>query len=157
DLDPRDLETEVRRVIAAAHQEPGGVRRHARCDAWHAHIDEMQVAVELSRDHTCTISGKTNCAPCMEFEVELWDAINRYTATCGGDLDCVNGPRMQAVVAVNEVVAKAILRRQIHDLAVETLVEGHKAVIAAGAAAVTADAAAGARGEEIVALQTKLR
>lgn len=43
DLDQEGREAEVRRVIDATSVEPGVGRRHVRCDAWCAHVDEMQV------------------------------------------------------------------------------------------------------------------
>lgn len=38
-----DFDVEVQRVIDETYEEPGVGRRHVRCDAWRAHIDEMQV------------------------------------------------------------------------------------------------------------------
>ena len=35
--------------------------------------------------HTCETDGRSNCAPCMQFETELWDAINRYVSSADGD------------------------------------------------------------------------
>ena len=43
DLGVGDLDVEVQRVIDAVYEEPGVGRRHVRCDAWRAHVDEMQV------------------------------------------------------------------------------------------------------------------
>jgi len=43
DADPDFFEVEVRRVLDATYEEPGVGRRHVRCDAWRAHVDEMQV------------------------------------------------------------------------------------------------------------------
>ena len=43
DLGHGDFDGEVQRVIEATYEEPGVGRRHVRCDAWRAHIDEMQV------------------------------------------------------------------------------------------------------------------
>ena len=45
DADPDFFEVEVRRVLAAVEIEPGTGRRHIRCDAWRAHVDEMQVGL----------------------------------------------------------------------------------------------------------------
>lgn len=42
DADPDFIEAEFQRVLAAVEIEPGG-RQHVRCDAWRAHVDEMQV------------------------------------------------------------------------------------------------------------------
>ena len=39
--DPDFFEAEVRRVFDAVEIEPGVGRRHVRCDAWRAHVDEM--------------------------------------------------------------------------------------------------------------------
>lgn len=43
DADPDHFEVEFRRVVDAIYEEPGVGRRHVRCDAWRAHIDEMEV------------------------------------------------------------------------------------------------------------------
>jgi len=46
----------------------------------------------------------------MKFEVDLWDAINRYVVACGGDpASHVHGntARMQAVADVGAIVAAA--------------------------------------------------
>ena len=86
----------------------------------------------------------------MRLEVELWDAINSYAVTVGGnpaEHACGNVPRMQAVAAVNAIVAGVSSRQQIDDLTVEELVRGHNA----------AAAAACSRGEEIATLRGKSR
>lgn len=103
-----------------------------------------------SANHTCASGGRSLCAPCMRLEVELWDAINSYAVTVGGNPSeraCGNVPRMQAVAAVNAIVAGVSSRQQVDDLTVEELARGHNA----------AAAAACSRGEEIVALRGKLR
>lgn len=46
-----------------------------------------------------------------QWQIDLWNEVNKYAATCGGEPDkhvYGNLPRMQAVVAVEEVVRKAI-------------------------------------------------
>lgn len=46
----------------------------------------------------------------MKFEVDLWDAINRYVVACGGDPSSHvhgNTARMQAVAEVGSIVAAA--------------------------------------------------
>jgi hypothetical protein len=43
DLVVGDFDIEVQRVIEAAYAEPGVGRWHICCDAWRAHVDEMQV------------------------------------------------------------------------------------------------------------------
>ena len=43
DGDPGFFEVELQRVLDAVYVEPGVGRRHVRCDAWRAHVDEMQV------------------------------------------------------------------------------------------------------------------
>jgi hypothetical protein len=43
DADPDFFKAEICRVISAVEVEPGTGRRHVRCDAWRAHVDEMQV------------------------------------------------------------------------------------------------------------------
>lgn len=42
-LDPKDFEKEVQRARQCAWLEPGVGRWHVWCDAWRAHIDELQV------------------------------------------------------------------------------------------------------------------
>src|SRR5262245_47903688 len=63
--------------------------------------------------HTCVTSGRSNCQPCMEFEVDLWDAINRYAVSVGGDPASHvydNVPRMQAVADVGKIVDRVAVR-----------------------------------------------
>ena len=43
DADPEFVETEFQRVLVEIEIEPGTGRRCVRCDAWRAHVDEMQV------------------------------------------------------------------------------------------------------------------
>ena len=84
--------------------------------------------------HTCETGGRSSCEPCMQFETELWDVINRYAISVGGDPSghvYGNVPRMQAVVDVGKVVAKVRSRRQIDALLVEDLVKGSNAAAAA--------------------------
>ncbi len=60
--------------------------------------------------HTCDRTGMTNCEPCMRWQTELWDAINRYVTSCGGDPGrhvYGNDARMNAVADVNEAVRRA--------------------------------------------------
>lgn len=66
-------------------------------------------------NHTCGSGGRSNCEPCMRFEVELWDAINRYAAAVGGDPASHahgNEARMRAVADVGAVVRAALEERQ---------------------------------------------
>ncbi len=65
----------------------------------------------MSDRHTCATSGRTSCAPCMQLEIELWDAINRYAISVGGDpsgRSHGNVPRMQAVADVGRIVARRV-------------------------------------------------
>lgn len=60
--------------------------------------------------HTCESQGMMNCEPCMRWQTELWDAINRYVVACGGDpARHVHGnvSRMNAVADVNDAVQRA--------------------------------------------------
>ena len=60
--------------------------------------------------HTCDRIGRSSCAPCMQWQREMWDAINRYVVACGGDPSkhvYGNTPRMRAVVDVNSAVIRA--------------------------------------------------
>ena len=43
DVDPAFFEVELQRVLREVSEEPGVGRRHVRCDAWRAHVDEMKV------------------------------------------------------------------------------------------------------------------
>lgn len=45
----------------------------------------------------------------IKFQVALWDAINRYTAACGGDPSAhtVSSRRMNAVAEVNQIIRDA--------------------------------------------------
>jgi hypothetical protein len=73
----------------------------------------------------------------MQFEVELWDVINRYAITVGGDpAQHVYGnvPRMQAVADVGTIVARVASQEQIDDLVVEELAKGGSAAAAAACA-----------------------
>lgn len=59
--------------------------------------------------HVCEIRGRSNCEACMQFEIELWEAINRYASSVGGDPSGYvygNVPRMQAVADVNNTIRK---------------------------------------------------
>ncbi len=65
----------------------------------------------MKATHTCASSGRSSCEPCMQIEVDLWDAINRYAVTVGGDPGqhvYGNVPRMQAVADVGAVVRKLV-------------------------------------------------
>jgi hypothetical protein len=57
--------------------------------------------------HTCETSRHSKCAACVQFEIALWDAINRYAHAVGGDSSKSvygNVPRMQAVVDVGKAI-----------------------------------------------------
>lgn len=43
DADPDFIQAELARVTRSIYAEPATGRRHVRCDAWHAHVDEMQL------------------------------------------------------------------------------------------------------------------
>lgn len=61
--------------------------------------------------HTCDRGGRSNCSPCMRFEVELWNAINCYAISVGGNpARYVHGniPRMPAVAAVGAVISELV-------------------------------------------------
>lgn len=62
-------------------------------------------------EHTCSGSaGRAGCSPCMAFEADLWDAINRYAVACGGDPGSHvygNTARMQAVADVGKIVDRS--------------------------------------------------
>ena len=60
--------------------------------------------------HTCESGGRSGCEPCRQLEFDLWDAINRYAISVGGDPSKHvhgNTSRMQAVVDVDALVANA--------------------------------------------------
>jgi hypothetical protein len=74
----------------------------------------------------------------MEIEVALWDAINRYAISVGGDPSSHvygNTSRMQAVADVGAVVARVASRQQIDDLVIDDLVKGSNGAAAAACAA----------------------
>lgn len=84
--------------------------------------------------HTCEASGKSNCQLCMALQVDLWDAINSYAISVGGDPSghvYGNGPRMQAVADVNRVVDRVTSRQKIDDIVIGELVKGSNAAAAA--------------------------
>jgi hypothetical protein len=59
--------------------------------------------------HECAVRGRSNCEACMQLEIELWEAINRYASSVGGDPSrrvYGNVPRMQAVADVNNTIRK---------------------------------------------------
>lgn len=59
--------------------------------------------------HECAVRGRSNCEARMQLEIELWEAINRYASSAGGDPSrrvYGNVPRMQAVADVNMAVRK---------------------------------------------------
>ena len=83
--------------------------------------------------HTCSTSGRSSCAPCMQFEADLWDAINRYAIAVGGDPAAHvygNTTRMQAVADVGKIVDRVAARERIDDLAVDDLASGGNAAAA---------------------------
>ena len=82
--------------------------------------------------HTCEAGGR--CEPCMQLEVELWDAINHYATTVGGDPSrhiYGHDARMQAVADVGKVLARVRSRERIADSVVDELVKGSNAAAAA--------------------------
>lgn len=84
-------------------------------------------------EHTCAKSGRSNCVPCLKFEVDLWGAINRYAVAVGGDPSRhVHGnvPRMQAVADVGRIIDRVAARQQVDDIAVDALAAGHDAAAA---------------------------
>ena len=92
----------------------------------------------MNSEHTCMTSGRSSCLPCMQFEVELWDAINRYATSVGGDPSQHahgNLLRMQAVADASEIVARVAAKQWVNDLIVGDLTR------AANAAATKADKA----------------
>lgn len=83
--------------------------------------------------HTCATSGRSSCAPCMKFEADLWDAINRYAISVGGDPAAHvygNTPRMQAVADVGKIADRVAARQRIDDLVVDELARGSNAAAA---------------------------
>ena len=64
------------------------------------------------------------------FEADLWDAINRYAMSVGGDPASHvygNAARMQAVADVGKIIDRVAARQRIDDLVVDDLVRGHNA------------------------------
>jgi len=65
----------------------------------------------------------------MEIESAMWDAINRYAISVGGDPSkhvYGNTPRQQAVADVSAIVARVTSRQQIDDIMIDELVKGSK-------------------------------
>ena len=59
--------------------------------------------------HTCGTEGRSNCTSCTQLEIELWEAINRYAGSVGGDPSKQvhgNVPRMQAVADVSRLISQ---------------------------------------------------
>jgi hypothetical protein len=59
--------------------------------------------------HTCA-TGTSSCELCKQLEVEVWEAINGYAITVGGDPSkhvYGNVARMQAVADVDKIVAQS--------------------------------------------------
>ena len=84
----------------------------------------------MNSEHTCVTSGRASCPPCMQFEVELWDAINRYATSVGGDpAQHVHGndARMQAVADVGQIVSRVAAKQWVNDLIVGDLTRAEKA------------------------------
>lgn len=64
--------------------------------------------------HTCERDGRSGCLLCRHLEGELWDAINHYAVSVGGDPSrhvYGNTSRMQAVVDVGRAVNKMAVAR----------------------------------------------
>lgn len=73
----------------------------------------------MIEEHTCPVQGRSACAPCMQFEVALWNAINRYAISVGGNPAKHiedNVARMQAVADVGTIVRHAHLVEPPDDL-----------------------------------------
>ena len=95
------------------------------------------------QEHTCALTARepSTCDLCMRFEVELWDAINAYATSVGGDPSkhvYGNTSRYHAVAAVARVVDQAALRRRIDDVTIGELAKGCDAA-AGRACKLTAD------------------
>jgi len=95
-------------------------------------IERLRAAIRLvpidsdDAGHTCATHDPSCCDPCMQLETELWNAVNDYAISVGGDPSRHvhgNTPRMQAVVAVVRVVERWRARPQIDARAHETLVK----------------------------------
>jgi hypothetical protein len=56
------------------------------------------------------VSGERELVPGSEPHVRLWDAINAYAESCGGDTSTrtVSSRRMDAVVAVERALREAL-------------------------------------------------
>jgi hypothetical protein len=69
----------------------------------------------------------------MQIEIDLWDVINRYAISVGGDPSghvYGNAARMQAVADVGKIVDRVASWQRIDDLTVDVLVKGHNAAAA---------------------------
>ena len=88
----------------------------------------------IASQHTCAFGDRESCTPCVKFEVDLWDAINRYAISVGGDPASHvygNAARMQAVADVGKIVDRVAARQRIDDLVVDELAKGGNAAAAA--------------------------
>lgn len=88
----------------------------------------------MTAEHTCATTGRSSCQPCLQLEMELWNAINRYATSVGGDPSrhaYGNVPRMQAVADVGKIMDRVGARQRIDDLVVTDLVKSCDAAAAA--------------------------
>lgn len=64
--------------------------------------------------HTCGRDGRSGCLACRHLEGALWEAINRYAVSVGGDPSrhvYGNTSRMQAVAEVDRAVHQMVAQR----------------------------------------------
>jgi predicted RNA-binding Zn ribbon-like protein len=88
-----------------------------------------------SLNHTCEWKdghrvGRASCERCMAFETHLWDVINRYAASVGGDPSAHvygNKVRMQAVTDLNETIDKLLRNQQTAERVIDEVVKGSEA------------------------------
>jgi hypothetical protein len=103
--------------------------------------------------HTCESGDRSSCELCMQFNDDLWDAVNDYAISVGGDpSESIYGnvPRMEAVEAVSKIVDQVLSRQRIDDIVVDDLAKS-------GNAAAAYACEAGAEAARLRAVLTEVR
>jgi len=93
-----------------------------RCGDWYCGFDSPDECTcatfadgNVTTKHTCVVSSRSDCTACMRFEIELWDLINGYASSVGGNPSRYvygNVTRMKMVAAVNRLIQAALFKRE---------------------------------------------
>jgi hypothetical protein len=142
EADPSFFEVELQRVIDAVSEEPGVGRWHVRCDAWRAHVDQMEVLGDAA-------------TPLPAVDRESFGITWRLRSFLGGsgtamttasELRSVNDPSAPALYdvlrdAANEIdclnaeiatlIGRAAAHQRIDDVVIDELAKGSGAAAAA--------------------------